>query len=236
VTYNNVTSTTCNITAGEDIILRWDITGADSVFIDNGIGNVEENGILTLAPSSSKIYILTAVNTSGTVSRMITVNVEEISLPSIDTFTLSTNPVMKGESSTLEWLVSGATNISIDQNIGPVSNSGLEVVSPSSDTVYTITAENGAGTTSASIMLYVTPYTQPEIIQFTASPAYIKSGQAATLQWEVSGAQSVSISNVGIVPQSGTIDVSPAETTTYILTAYNSAGSITGHATVTVTN
>jgi hypothetical protein len=74
----------------------------------------------------------------------------------------------------------------------------------------------------------------PVIQSFTASPAVIQPGGAATLAWQVTGAASLSISpGIGAVG-SASVAVQPAATTTYTLTAANAAGSVQAQATVTV--
>ncbi len=79
------------------------------------------------------------------------------------------------------------------------------------------------------------PPALPVIASFTASPATVQSGQAATLNWSVSGATSLSIApGLGAVTGSS-VTVSPSATTTYTLTATNSGGSVTATTTVTVT-
>jgi hypothetical protein len=78
-------------------------------------------------------------------------------------------------------------------------------------------------------------YYVPVISSFTASPNYVQSGQLATLSWNVSNADLVSISPaVGSVAGSGSFSVIPAYTTTYTLTASNSQGNVTATTTVTV--
>jgi peptidoglycan-associated lipoprotein len=73
-------------------------------------------------------------------------------------------------------------------------------------------------------------------VQFTAEPGTIERGQSATLRWSVSDATDVAISPaVGTVSGRGDRQVSPADTTTYTLTAKGPGGTETGSATVTVT-
>lgn len=75
----------------------------------------------------------------------------------------------------------------------------------------------------------------PEIAFFTATPSSIPAGGSAVLSWGVSGATTVSIDNgVGDVSGMATKSVSPSATTTYTLTATNSAGSSTARATITM--
>ncbi len=77
----------------------------------------------------------------------------------------------------------------------------------------------------------------PVISSFSASPATVLQGQAATLSWSVSGnpAPTVTIDNgIGDVSSLTSKTVSPSQTTEYTLTAKNSLGTVTSKATVTV--
>ncbi len=75
----------------------------------------------------------------------------------------------------------------------------------------------------------------PVIVSFTAVPNCVQSCQSSTLSWTVTNATSVSIyPMVGSVGSSGSYVVTPANTTTYTLTASNSYGSVTASTTVTV--
>ena len=78
------------------------------------------------------------------------------------------------------------------------------------------------------------PRGAPEAINFSASPSLVKSGQIVTLSWEVLRADFVSITpGVGTVTNmSGSVVVSPTETTTYTLTA---VGDSTPNATTQIT-
>ena len=79
------------------------------------------------------------------------------------------------------------------------------------------------------------PTEQPFIHSFTATPKTISSGQSTTLNWNVSGATTVTIHPiVGDVSSSGTRLLALTTTTAYTLTATNEAGSSTSTTTVTV--
>lgn len=65
--------------------------------------------------------------------------------PTINYFNAEPPTISAGQYSTLVWDVSGASRISIDQNIGNVASSGSRDVNPSRTTVYTLTATNNAG-------------------------------------------------------------------------------------------
>ena len=64
----------------------------------------------------------------------------------------------------------------------------------------------------------------------------VSPGQPATLSWQTTNADSVSINNnVGVnLAATGTIEINPNETTTYTLTAYRRSQSKTAQVTVVV--
>src|SRR6266702_1215087 len=68
----------------------------------------------------------------------------------------------------------------------------------------------------------------------TASPDTIDKGQSSTLTWQTSNATDISIDGIGAVQPNGTQQVSPAESTTYTLTAKGAGGTQTATARVTV--
>jgi hypothetical protein len=65
-------------------------------------------------------------------------------------------------------------------------------------------------------------------------PQSITAGQAASLQWNVSGATSVTISGLGEQTAFGNLSVQPAQTTTYTLIAKNAGRSVQSSVTLTV--
>jgi len=75
----------------------------------------------------------------------------------------------------------------------------------------------------------------PVINSFQARPELVSEGIPMTLSWNVSGATSVTIQpNIGEVPSIGSKQLSPDNTTTYILIATNSTDSKTAMVTATV--
>lgn len=69
----------------------------------------------------------------------------------------------------------------------------------------------------------------------TANPATVQAGQGTTLTWTTTNATDVTIEGVGKVDASGTQPVTPADSTTYRLTAKGPGGTIDATARVTVT-
>ncbi|MDD5312756.1 MAG: hypothetical protein PHO26_06960 [Dehalococcoidia bacterium] len=161
--------------------------------------------------------------------------------PIITTFSASPDAISPGSRSQLSWAITGARSITIDNDIGSVALRGTRTVIPSVTTTYTLTASNMYGTSTASAQVIVTGTSTPSgslpsIISFTVTPDTISSGGSAVLNWNISGANSASIEpGIGSVNAiSGTRAVTPAGTTTYVLTATNSAGSVPSHITLAV--
>src|SRR6266705_90869 len=70
------------------------------------------------------------------------------------TLTASPDTIDKGQSSTLTWQVSNATDVGID-GIGAVQPSGTQQVSPAATTTYTLTAKGAGGTQTATATVTV---------------------------------------------------------------------------------
>ena len=90
--------------------------------------------------------------------------------PPAPTASISVSPdtIQKGQSATLSWQTSGATDVSID-GIGAVQASGSQQVNPGDSTTYHLVAKGSGGTQEATTRLTVTQPPQAEAP--TASPS-----------------------------------------------------------------
>ena len=87
--------------------------------------------------------------------------------PAQPTVTLSADPtsISKGDSSTLSWTSTNATQLTIAPEVGTVNAEGSTKVSPSDSTTYTITASGPGG--SANATARVTVSTPPPPVEKT---------------------------------------------------------------------
>jgi peptidoglycan-associated lipoprotein len=78
--------------------------------------------------------------------------------PPSPTASISVSPdtIQQGQSSTLSWQTSNATDVSID-GVGAVQPSGSQQISPTDSTTYHLTAKGSGGTQDATTRLTVTP-------------------------------------------------------------------------------
>jgi RHS repeat-associated protein len=224
-----VTAAPTSITQGESSTLTWSSTNAESVIIDNGIGQVNASGSLAVSPSATTTYMITATNAAGSVTDTATISV--IPPPIVD-ITADPVSIILGAGATLSWTSTDADTVSIDNGIGQVPPSGSLAVSPTATTTYTITASNASGTATDAATISVLV---PPTASISSDRTSIVLGESVTLAWTASNADTVTIDNgIGQVDPSGSITVSPSETTTYTITATNAAGSATDSVTISV--
>ena len=224
--------TPSTINPGGTASLSWNVNGATTLSIDNGIGSVSNQGSVDVNPNQTTTYTLSASNLQGTVTQQVVLAVR--TLPEIVSFELDTSSISPGESATLSWEVLDASVVSIDQGIGTVSSQGSRQVSPIQTSTFTITALNDAGSVTAQATLNVT-VAPPTIVSFAGNPPNIHPGESTSLQWDVSGADLVSINQeIGSVGSSGTVSISPASTTVYQITASNQGGIVQAETTIFV--
>jgi len=147
-----------NLGAGQSSKLCWQITGATSISISQGVGsNLNANDCVTVSPSQTTTYTLTATNASGQIQANAIVNVGQVQILSFTadpvTSTAAGNPV------TLSWSTANATQvILIGADIQPqtLPVNGSMVVHPITNSTYTLTAYGAGGqTVSVTISEFV---------------------------------------------------------------------------------
>lgn len=126
--------------------LKWSVSGAQTVSIDNGIGQVPAVGSMVLYPSVNTVFTLTAVNQGGSVFATASVVVQESSAVGNPVITFTAQH-LGGTSWQLNWNVLYATQIEIVPDIGIVGPAGSVTVSvPSGQTkTYRLNAINDWG-------------------------------------------------------------------------------------------
>lgn len=165
----------------------------------------------------------------------------------VSSITISPNPAsltVNGSqqfAATLQGTSSNKT-ITWSASAGVITTSGL-YTAPSKAGTATVTATSEVDSTkrasatvaiaAASSSAPLPPNPTPLINSLSASPATVQPGQSSLLQWNVTGAASLDLTQIGLV--NGThVNVTPADTTTYTLTATNASISVFKNVTVTV--
>jgi phospholipase C len=155
--------------------------------------------------------------------------------PAAPTVSFSASPttVDAGQPTTLTWATTNATTVSI-QGVGSVGLNGSKAVAPTSNTTYTMTATGLGGTAQANVKITVNTAPNAPRVSIQATPGNIYVGQTSTLTWASKNATTVSISGLGSVALSGSMQVTPGATETYVATANGKGGADQASATVNV--
>jgi hypothetical protein len=223
------------IQLGEQVTLTWEAANSDGVTIDHGIGQLPVSGSVTVMPEETTTYSLTAVGAGGQANASVTVTVLDGGSPTITRFDATPMTIAPGGQVELSWDTDNAEGTEIDNGVGPQMAKGSVMVSPAQTTTYTLTAFGGGMQVTAQVTVTVAAAGAPVVSSFTASPQALISGGTSTLDWTTQNAASVDISGVANgLPANGSVQVTPATTTTFVLTAHGSGSDATAQVTVTV--
>ena len=220
------------ITRGDTARLMWEIEGADSVFLDPGIGNVTDSTSLGVTPDTTTTYTLAATLAGETVT--VEAEVTVVPRPEVS-ITASRTQITLGDDVTLTWRARNTTRGTLLGAPFEGETSGDTTVTPGlGQTTYEITGRNAAGTTVTDEVRVTA--TRPDPPDFWADPDIITRGDASTLRWTAHSSWTLSIDQgIGSLGAgSGSRPVRPTTTTTYTLTATLAGETVTVEAEVTV--
>ena len=147
-----------SIVAGNSATLSWSATGATSFSVN---GSAVNGTSLTVSPTDTTAYTLTATNGAGWATATTTVTVSPLPPPLIASFAPTPASIVAGQSATLSWSATGATSFTVN---GTAMNGTSLTVDPTQTTVYTLTAENSAGSATATTTVTVLPPPPPPAI------------------------------------------------------------------------
>ena len=145
------------IMPGDEITLSWNVIDADIISISPIIGTVTGTSI-SVFPTMTITYTLTATNSVGSTSADVTITVNQPEeSPVIKYFVTNHTTINEGEDAALSWDVTDADNITINPAVGDVSStpSGSYTVTPNETTTYTLTAANTVGSSTATVTITV---------------------------------------------------------------------------------
>jgi arylsulfatase A-like enzyme len=163
-TIGSFTASPATVDAGGSVTLSWSTTNADTLRIDQGIGEVTGTTSTQVVVTADTTYTLIAENAYGSTTSAVPVTVN-LYPPTIQSFTASPASVANyGDTVTLSWQVSDAATLAIDQGVGEVTGTSTQVV-VNAATTYTLTATNSDGTDTAGIRVS-TMVGQPNIVLF----------------------------------------------------------------------
>jgi peptidoglycan-associated lipoprotein len=145
---------------------------------------------------------------------------------------VSRDRVQQGEDVRVSWTSKDAKAVTI--NGETVDRTGSKVFTPDNTTTYLAVAKRGKKEARDSKVVAVDPRAARPNITISVDQSAITRGQSTTLRWNSNNAETVSISDLGTVPNSGTRVVSPSASTTYTATATGRGGTDSASTRLTV--
>jgi hypothetical protein len=154
--------------------------------------------------------------------------------PEVADFFPSSYTVAPAEMVTLTWSTFGADQVTLDA--APVPPEGMMNLAPAGTATYTLRAASSVvpATDGRTVTVTVNATPQPVGIElFAADPPRIEKGHSAVLRWVVRNPTTVDLDTRRALPNESR-EVSPLETTTYVLTARGYQGPVEARVTVVV--
>ncbi|MDR3579634.1 MAG: OmpA family protein [Oryzomonas sp.] len=153
-----------------------------------------------------------------------------------DMLTVAPSAITKGQSVTLTWSSTNATNCEIQPEIGAVKPQGSMTITPAENTSYTLTCDGAGGSAKSAANLSVTPPAPlAPTDNLSVAPNSITKGQSATLTWSSRNATTCEIQpEVGLVQPQGSMVITPAENATYTLSCIGAGGTAKSAANLSV--
>lgn len=207
------------IIQGQSVTITWSTTNSTSTTLTDS-GAVSVSGDITFFPQESKTYTLSGIYygyTSNSVSEPLTVYI-----PPQITFTAESEVIVLGQSTKLEWTVTGdASVVNVQPGIGDTNLVSYEFVSPTVTTTYTITASGNGGSDNKELEIVVL---QPPEVSIDG-PTNVNYGDPISIIYDQEGADGIfelQVTTVDLdnVSNEETIDLGPSasDNDTYIYT------------------
>jgi serine/threonine protein kinase len=134
---------------GQTATLRWEVSGAARVIINQGIGKVAASGAVEVRPPVTTPYILTASGSGSEKVETATIEVDNtpapVAAPVIETFQAEPPEVAANEKFQLTWSVKGTSKVLIDPGSKSVAAQGSMPLTEARATTYTIAATPESG-------------------------------------------------------------------------------------------
>ena len=131
------------IAQGSSSTLLWVTEGANTVSIDQGVGQVDVAGTTNVTPAATTTYTLTATNSFGSTTAQVTITVTPTVVtpaPTITSFTANPNPSPSAGSPVVLSCIAQNAKTVVISGVGPVDVNGNLTVNPQITTTYVCVA------------------------------------------------------------------------------------------------
>lgn len=186
---------TKEILQGKPIELSWYIENFDTVSLSNGIGNVTGKQSLSVSPTQTIAYKLTAENAFDSIDKELLITV--LPLPKITEFRSQQQKIEHGKETQLVWNIENAQKVELHYvgNMEVVSYKGEKTISPSEHTNYKLIITALDGITKEENEVTVQVFKRVEIKSFVSDLEFVVESLPIQLSWETDNATQITLSS-----------------------------------------
>ncbi len=144
--------------------------------------------------------------------------------PQVAEFFPDSYTVSPGAEVLLSWITFGGDHLELDG--ASVAEEGTQQVQPTTTTTYTLTVGSSQVSETDTRTVTVTVNATPQAVdiqRLELAPEAIEQGQSAQLSWQVKNPTTLSLNGQRVAPE-GSMELSPLETTEYLLEAQGHQG------------
>ncbi len=219
------------ITQGQTVVLSWNVTHAKKITISPDPGQVETAaGSVSLSPSKTTTYVLSAESSAGEDSKEITVVVQpapESPAPVIKSFRCDPNTTLEpNQTVLLTWEVANAERIYLNPP-GTMLDPNItsQELLPNKNTTYELTVVNKEGRkVTKRLTVNVNDPNVVRVLNFKASATTVPVNGTVVINWNVRNASDVTLNDTAVDPM-GSQEFPITDTTVFTLVARNEQGS-----------
>ena len=194
--------TPTQINRGEESTILWDYKYASEINIED-VGTYSTlKGSKTIAPLESRGYNVLIKSGEKSAKKQLYITVIQPN-QNID-FTADVYKIGVGTSTNLNWTVTGASSLAIDNGIGQQSLTGSYKVTPISDTTYTLIAKGFVGISDKSQSVSIVVVPNATINNFSVDKDKITIGDTSIFNWDVSNAETLTLNGEPVNKTTGT--------------------------------
>jgi serine/threonine protein kinase len=185
-----LSSNSSTVLNGKSVELIWEIEDFESINI-SGIGNVTSKNSISVFPTHSTIYKLTAENAFGKTEQEI--RIEVFPIPKITEFRSKQHKIEFGKSTDLKWEIENAKMVELfyDGKSEILSNRGKKNITPPKHSQYKIVVTALDGFTKIEKELKVEVYSRIKIDSFISDYLFVVASVPVKLNWDIKNASEI---------------------------------------------
>ncbi|MFY0602172.1 MAG: hypothetical protein JXR03_21025 [Cyclobacteriaceae bacterium] len=206
-------------------LLSWNVSRAEIVEIDTGIGSVNLRASQLVCPKADTLYTLKATSYFGIESKRSIKLAVSKKPPKINFFKSNKYFLWKKGTIDISWKVENSEKVYL-KPIGDVSGVSKKAIQIEKDMTLSLVATTYFGVSSIETIKIETSKEPPVVDFFNISKDFVENGESVKVSWSSPTAEKVEISHLGTLPPTGNRMVTPKKEMVFSLNAYSDFGAV----------